>query len=75
MEPDPTGRLRELLASELADFVQSENDEKILEKLRKGVFFIPSETTKRIFEMIYSIPEEEKQKMLLRLFGDIVRGA
>ena len=65
--------LRELLASELTGFAQSEDDEKILEKLRKGVFFIPSETTKRIFEMIYGVTEDEKRNALLKLFGDIVQ--
>ncbi len=73
-EKDPTRQLRETLVGELKKIIHTENDddERIFDKFRKGFFFVPSETTKRISELINAVSDEEKQKELYRLYSDIL---
>jgi hypothetical protein len=69
IENDPTVDIRETLVSELQS-VATEADAKLLEKFKKGVFFVPSETTSRILELIEMAPEEKRERML-NLYIDI----
>jgi len=73
-ESDPTLNLRETLVSELQS-VAVEADAKVLEKFKKGVFLVPSETVKRIQELIDSVSNDDEREKLRKLYNDILEQA
>ena len=74
-EEDPTSEQRMALVDELQFLAIDESDKKILEKFRKGFFFVPSETTRRVSELINLITDPQKKGDLQRSYGDILRQA
>ena len=70
-ENDPTKLQREALIAEIENL--AEGDDKIyLEKFKKGVFFIPSETLNTVSKLIELVADEEKRKKLKRLRHEIL---
>lgn len=71
-ELDTTALLRNELADALAAAAKEDADRKTLERLRRGFFFVPSETLSETSELIDHIEDSDKQKMCRELYNNIL---
>ena len=69
---DPTAEMRSELAENLSVFAITEEEKMYLDKLRKGVFMVPSETLNTIHSLIEKTNDVEKQNQYIKLLNEVL---